>query len=1434
MAMRIKKKRVFRLPSWVARSKKWLGHRWHNMTRLQRILCASVAVIMLLSAIIPTALHIIDTYRYRLDPATLALIGKSNPNLAAKLIYDTKDEAWQFNKPALDVADSTGADTPALKAQAGGGGKDDTSLYSANFPKDPTKGVTITDSQTELSFTMTPEFESYDAQEIQDRLVYPMKNGAKLIYTAKSNGMKEDIILPKFIGNDLEFSYKLNLPSTLTAKILDDGAVGIFSADPILFGDVSTASDMDAEKLKSAREQGEKTHLLFAIPAPVIKQTGDGDMKAAARFTLHDTTLKVVASHMDTLTYPVSVDPSVVVTSSSDFLSGNTEDSIDYDTDQISRSTITGGAITAGWSTTSSGSFTARISGSSAVYNGYVYYLGGNTAGGLSSEVAYAPINSNGTLGAWATTTALPANRIYSAAMSHNGKMYVYGGLTSGTTALNTVIYADINSNGTLGSWTSASTNMATAACRFGGAVYNGYLYAAGGATGTLSGTCGNASASMLNSIQYAPILADGDVGTWTTSSNTFTNARKDPGLAIYNGYAYVSSGTTDGITTYRETYIAKVGNTGAIGTWRTSAELLPSNGKYRFGFRAYNGYLYMIGGTNNGANTNGSLYAPILANGDIGAWTASANMTEGRWGIGFVFDKGYAYMFGGSNVVTALPTNETLYAKIDPPGQNRSYTAGSTFTTTRRGSQTVAYNGYLYVMGGDAGSTPGTTIRRATLNTDGTIGTFSTDTPLSTGLTYFSAVAHNGYMYVVGGCTSAFSSCTTSGNNVATVYRSAISQSDGSLGAWNTDTAFTTARYGLSAVAYNGYLYVMGGLNGSTFQSDIQYHAIGASGAISGAWSTSSYTISTARAYAGSAVNAGKLYIAGGCSAGALTCTSSQNDIQYGTFGTSGELTGSLTTNSTSFTTARGMHGFVVNNGYVYVIGGWNGTTYYGTTQFAPINSDGSVGSWSTGAALATPRAGAGYATAKGMLYIAGGHNGATYYSDTYYSALNGGGSGVNSSWTTSGNTFTTTRFRHVSVITNGYLYVLGGVDSSGNQLASTYYALLGDDGSVGTWSSTTSIPVAKSNMGAIVYGSYLFLFGGDTAASTPSTVVYSAALNPSTGAIGTWNTTTSLPSALASMSAVTRDGYVLLLGGINGTAKTDVIYANIGSGGTVGSWSSTTAFTGARSNAGAVVNGNYVYLLGGNDGSTYYKDVQYATLNGNGTIGSWNYTTDMNYARAYITPTVLNGFLYIYGGYDGTTTYNKVDYAPFNTSGAIGSWRTGTAHSNTRYGQQVAISNGYAYLSGGFNGSSTYYNNVQYSALQSQARVGSYSKLFDLGSLYNLTGISYGGILPGGANSITYRKAGTDGVYGSMLRASNLSVGDTSCTAGDTRYILVMATIDDATRATLPDENSARSYLTQITTSYSGGRAPTELRLAHGKFFDDETLQPLDTCGA
>jgi hypothetical protein len=1393
---------------------------------VRRGIALGLVVLIIVGIAIPVLNDLVERQRYVLDAKTVHLVGTTHKNLAAKFAYDSQKSAWQFNQKGIARATSKASNNPidALKAQVGGEGAKDESLYSVNLPTDGAEGTTYYDYNTNLSFTLIPQFEVAKGKEKNGQLIYPIQDGAKLIYTAKNNGMKEDIVLSHNIGNDLQFTYKLNLPKTLETKIQDDGSIGIFSADPALFGDISYGADTDREKVESARLHAVKDHLVFALPAPVIKHSGSDPVQAAAQFVLSGDTLRVVAHNMDKLDYPATVDPSVVVTSTGDFATGDNSGNIDYPSGQVNRGALTGGSLAA-WGSTSTGSYTARFAGGNVAYNGYIYLIGGN--GVTNSD--YAPINSNGTIGAWASTTALPSLRLYAGAAAYNGYMYIFGGVDNGTSAFSSVLYAPINSStGALGSWTTSSNAMATAACKIGWAQYNGYLYATGGNTGTVgSGGCANSSATQSNAVQYAPILANGDVGAWSTSSNTFTNVRQAPGSVAYNGFLYVVGGTLNGATIYRDVQYAPILANGDIGTWVTSASQIPGT-NYRFGIDAYNGYIYQSGGAGTSQSTATS-FAPIKANGDVGSWVTTAAMATGRYAQGFAAYNGYIYNYAGFNPTGAVALNDTFYSKIDSAGVPGSYTtSANTFTSTRRGMKSIAYNGYLYVMGGDAGAGPVATVYKSTLASDGTLGAFTSTTSMPASLTYFAATAYQGYMYVLGGCTSAYASCTTGTNNVATVYSSPINASNGTLGTWVTQTSFTTSRYGLATATYNGYIYVLGGVNASTFQNDIQYHAIAASGTISGAWSTSAQTISTARAYFGATTHGGRLYLAGGCSAGAITCTSVLSDIQYASLDSSGDLSAALTSNGTSFTNARGSMELVISGGFAYIVGGRDNTTYYADTQYAPVNSNGSIGTWATGASIATARYGLGTSVYNGFIYATGGYNGTTYYNNAQYARLNNGGGGAVGSWTST-TSFTTARSAHSTVAYKNNLYVIGGYN--GTAQSDVQYATLGTDGTVGSWTSTTGLPAARRAMGSFAYNGYLYVLGGLVGASAASTVYY-APIDSSTGAVGSWTSTTAFSTARDTFQAVAYNGYAYIAGGEDavGTLLSDVQYAPINSDGTLGSWTSTNSFTTARLAHAVLAYAGYLYILGGTDNTNYLNDVQYALLNSNGTVGTWAQTTAFNTGRLRHSIAAYNGNIYVIGGSTAAGKTNDVQSAQVNSNGTLGSWQQTTAFTTAKDSLGSVAANGYLYVVGGND--TGYSAVVQYAPLDVISRAGLYSTIVDFGAEYNLSGITFNGNVPGGITSISYKVASSTGILGSWQQASGITASS-ACTTAATRYVLVAILLDDSQSAVFPD-SAAGSYAnaTDVTLNYAPKHPDPNVRLRQGKYFSSEVLQPLDTC--
>ena len=1195
-----------------------------------------------------------------------------------------------------------------------------------------------------------------------NRITYTAGEGIHVVYTFKSNGVKEDIIFDEPGKEPVELGFRLEIDPMLEARIDSRGNVLMYGPNTILSGFIQTGDEKSAGLILNARRQAPKDNLLYIIPAPVVIDGAGHTYKNMAHFSLKKSVLTIHAKGLAHLPAPVTIDPSIVVTTSADFLTGNNEGMISFDVDAINRAVPSGGSIS-NWTSTS-GFPTPRLGHTSVAYNGYLYVIGGSSNGPVyRNDVQYAPINADGTIGSWTATTSFNTVRSGHTSVAYNGYLYVLGGSTA-TSRFNDVQYAPINADGTIGSWT-ATTSFTTARSGHTSVAYNGYLYVIGGW-----------NSIFFNDVQYAPINADGTIGSWNFTSS-FSIERYGHASVAYNGYLYLIGGYWGGLQ--NDVQYAPINADGTIGSWTATSSF--STARYGHTSVAYNGYLYVLGGFISGSYLTHVQYAPINANGTIGSWTAAPSFNTGRGSHTSVAYNGYLYVIGGQTSWGHL--QDVQYVPINDNGTIGSWNATTNFPTARGFHTSVAYNGYLYVLGGYDGSSYFNDVQYAPINANGTISPWTATTSFTTARYCHTSIAYNGYLYVIGGYGGGFL------NDV----QYAPINADGTIGSWNTTTSFTTGRDDHASVAYNGYLYVIGGWSG-TYLNDVQYAPINANGTI-GSW-TATTSFTTARWGHTSVAYSGYLYVIGGWSG-----SSYLSDVQFAPVNANGTI-GSWTT-TTSFTTARRKHTSVAYNGYLYVLGGWNGSAYLSDVQYAPINGNGTIGSWTATGSFTTAR---GYHTSVSYnryLYVLGGYDGSTYFNNVQYAPINANGNIDSWNATTS---FTTTRYGHTSVVYNGYLYMIGGWSGS-LYLSDVQYATINGDGTIGSWTATTSFTTARYFHTSVVYNGYLYVLGGYNGAYLND--VQYAPINGD-GTIGSWTATTSFTTPRRSHASVAYNGYLYVIGGWNGAAINNIQYAPINSNGTVGTWTSTTTMPVALFAIVSASYNGYLYIIGGNTGTAYSNEVRYAPINSNGTIGTFNTTTAFTTARDSHTSVAHSGYLYVIGGVGATAYLNDVQYAPINSNGSIGTWNPTASFQGVRRGHSSAEYNEYLYVLGGYNGTS-FLNDVQYALFNGPAARSRYSKLIDTGSSQSvIDSISFSSSSANkGIINLTYAVApSSTALFGPRTTIPNAASG-TLYTAGlnsCARYAWVSFDLDDTKSVTIDGGGAnGRKDILDFTVNYS-----------------------------
>jgi hypothetical protein len=367
------------------------------------------------------------------------------------------------------------------------------------------------------------------------------------------------------------------------------------------------------------------------------------------------------------------------------------------------------------------------------------------TATGNSNALTFT-ITTNSTFSpstiSWTGTTALPVGLSgHSAAFAVVGVsnpsnlVYVTGGADSTDVPRADALYATIQPDGQLSTWTTTTAmplelafHKSVVATPFNSRVKGaGFLYVLGGATDS----AGTPSAAIYRG---ALDSLSGAVTGWTTLPAALPVALHSFGAVIFRGDLYIVGGATTGNVPVATVYRARIDSTGALGAW--NAEPALPFARAHQGFGQFGGYLYVCGGystaitpndsnyTNNATKVNQVAYARInLRTGDLigSAWTVNGS------GLTKVVSKHTAVIAGGNALVTgglysgaATGSTEETYAQLNSDGSVGSFNGATGSHTILSAGGANLFNhaalGYVdasgvahvLVLGGDDVNAPG------------------------------------------------------------------------------------------------------------------------------------------------------------------------------------------------------------------------------------------------------------------------------------------------------------------------------------------------------------------------------------------------------------------------------------------------------------------------------------------------------------------------------------------------------------------------------------------------------------------------------------------------------------------------------------------------------------------------------------------------------
>ena len=369
------------------------------------------------------------------------------------------------------------------------------------------------------------------------------------------------------------------------------------------------------------------------------------------------------------------------------------------------------------------------------------------------------------------------------------------------------------------------------------------------------------------------------------------------------------------------------------------------------------------------------------------------------------------------------------------------------------------------------------------------------------------------------------------------------------------------------------------------------------------------------------------------------------------------------------------------ISNSYTKLVRPGSGQPWKKQNEFNPAVS---IGAWTTGTSVVVTRA-AQVVVTKNRAFLLGGQNGSGVNQNQVYSApINA--NGTLGTWT-SGTALSGTTAHSQAIVTKDKIHLLGGLSISAIRTTT-----INSDGTLGTWSDTQNLPENFGASSVLVTKNRVYLLGGWT--NTYSAKVYTAPVD-SNGNIGTWTTGVDLPEPVAYAQSFNTRNWVYLIGGSNASGPINKIFrAPINSDGTIGVFVSYGTLPTTLQLAQLVVVKNFVFLLGGQTaaaGSSTVSTVYRAPINPDESLGSWVSQTALPGPLAISQAIVTSSNLYLVSGNTSAGAVGTVykadfaggsnDYSPYYAGNFLDPDPTGTNFSLPDLSAMESIGS-YAYI--------------------------------------------------------------------------------------------------------------------------------------------------------
>jgi hypothetical protein len=306
--------------------------------------------------------------------------------------------------------------------------------------------------------------------------------------------------------------------------------------------------------------------------------------------------------------------------------------------------------------------------------------------------------------------------------------------------------------------------------------------------------------------------------------------------------------------------------------------------------------------------------------------------------------------------------------------------------------------------------------------------------------------------------------------------------------------------------------------------------------------------------------------------------------------------------------------------------------------------------------------------------------------------------------------NPLSTLRQGLAAVEVNGFIYAIGGAVGS-EFLASTEYAKIRKDGSLGPWKPGPSMHEARGYFDGVFHEGYIYVVGGGNGEAGHNLLrsVERARVQPD-GTLSAWEKEAHemvMPRRCSKIVLI--DGSIYAVGGFGGDMLNSVEHARIEPGGGTGEWlEEPERLTTMRYISGVKSVDGIVYVVGNHEqerGSAT-RDVEWSKPVDEAGFGKWQKTSPLQVARFGLGLAVHGDHLYAIGGLNGPEYLDSIEVAPIHADGGLGSWRLlNSKLSSKRAMMDIVAYKGWVYSIGG-----TGSNTVEYATFNEEGEMGSW----------------------------------------------------------------------------------------------------------------------------